>query len=69
MEAELKKVLLIKKMFNLLNNKEFADSIIFSICEQFLIPLKEAVVKISIPDLLEQWYKSVGYAKKTEFPT
>ena len=27
----------------------------FSICQQFLIPLKEAGMKVSIPDLLGQW--------------
>ena len=36
----------------------------FSICEQFLISLKEAGMKVSIPDLLQQWYELEEYAKK-----
>ena len=36
----------------------------FSICEQFLIPLKEAGRKVYIPDFLEQYYELVEYAKK-----
>ena len=43
--------------------KKFADYIIFSICEQFLIPLKEAGMKLSIPNFLRQWYKLVEYKK------
>ena len=50
---------------NLQNEKEFADEILFSICEQFLIPLKGAGRKVSIRDLLEQYYDLVEYAKKT----
>ena len=34
---------------------------------QFWIPLKEARMKVSIPDLLEQWYELVEYAMKTLF--
>ena len=34
---------------------------------QFWIPLKEAGMKVFIPDLLEQCYKLVEYAKKTLF--
>ena len=34
---------------------------------QFWIPLKEAGMKVSIPDLLKQWYELVEYAKKTLF--
>ena len=57
-----KKRLIIKKAYNL-KDKEFADDIIFSMCEQFLIPLKEAGMKVSIPDFFfEQWSKSVEYA-------
>ena len=37
---------------------------IFSICEQFLIPLKEARVQVSIPNLMEQWYEQVEYVRK-----
>ena len=40
------------------------NNLIFSICEQFLIPLKEAGMKLSISDLLEHWYGLVEYAKK-----
>ena len=40
------------------------NNLIFSICEQFLIPLKEAGIKLSIFDLLEHWYGLVEYAKK-----
>ena len=32
------------------------NNLIFSICEQFLIPLKEAGMKLTIFDLLEHWY-------------
>ena len=32
------------------------NNLIFSICAQFLIPLKEAGMKVSISDLLEHWY-------------
>ena len=39
--------------------------IIFSISEQFLLPLKEAGMKVFIPDLSEKWYELVEYAKKT----
>ena len=34
---------------------------------QFWIPLREADMKVSIPDLLKQWYELVEYAKKTLF--
>ena len=44
-----------------LNTKQFN----FSLCEQFLIPLKQAGMKLSISDLLEHWYRLVEYAKKT----
>ena len=38
------------------------NNLIFSICQQFLIPLKEARMKVSTLDLLEQWYEVVDYA-------
>ena len=38
-------------------------------CVQFRIPLKEAGMRVSIPDLLEQWYELVKYAKKILFLT
>ena len=38
------------------NDKEFADDTIFSISEQCWIPLKEAGMKVSIPNLKEHWY-------------
>ena len=50
------------------NDKEFADDIIFSLCEQFLIPLTETAMKVSILHLFEQWYELVEYAKKTLSP-
>ena len=34
---------------------------------QFQIPIKEAGMKVSIPDLLEQWYELVEYLMKTLF--
>ena len=42
-----------------------SNSFIFSISEQFLISLKKAGRKVSIPDLLEEWYELVEYAEKT----
>ena len=40
------------------------NNLVFSICEQFLIPLRGAGMKLSISDLLEHWYGLVEYAKK-----
>ena len=40
------------------------NDLIFSICEQFLIPLKEAEMKLSISDFWKHWYGLVEYAKK-----
>ena len=40
------------------------NNLIFSTCEQFLIPLKEVGMKLSISDLLEHWYGLVENEKK-----
>ena len=38
---------------------------IFSICEQFPILLREAGMKVSVLDLFQQWYEIVDYVMKT----
>ena len=40
------------------------NNLIFSIREQFLIPLKEAGIKLSISGLLKHWRRLVEYEKK-----
>ena len=44
-------------------NIKYKIILIFSICEKFLIPLKEAGLKLSTSDHLEHWYGLVEYAK------
>ena len=39
----------------------------FSLCKQFLIPLKETRMKVSVLNFLEQWYELVECTKKTLF--
>ena len=50
---------------HLQTKKYFILNNFFFTCKQFLIPLSEAGMKVSIPDLLEQLYEIVEYAKKT----
>ena len=45
-------------------NKKIEYKIIFSIREQFLIPLKKAGMTLSISSFLEHWYGLVENAKK-----